>query len=72
MNFFRHTGYKDATRNNELASSLLYLQTLVFIDYKKMKPSICKEEGGLTQEGEPKDEQIALELVELMLDQGTA
>ena len=44
----------------------------VLIDYKKLKPSICKEDGGLTQEGELKDEQIELEVVGLMLDQGTA
>lgn len=72
MNFFRHTAYKDATRNKELASTLLYPQKPVLIDYKKLKPRICKEEGGLTQEGEPKDERIELEVVGLMLDQGTA
>jgi len=73
MSFFRYIGYKEANRNKELASSLLYPQTPVLINYIKLIIlSICKEEGGLTQEGEPKDEQIPLEVVGLMLDQGTA
>lgn len=44
----------------------------VLIDYKKTKPSICKEEGGLTQEGGLKDGQIELEVAGLLLDEGTA
>lgn len=70
--FFRYPGYKDAAGHKVLASSLLYLQNPVSINYKKLKSNTCKEEDGLTQEGEPKDEQIELEVFGLMLDQGTA
>lgn len=70
MTFFHI--HKDATKTRELSYSLLYPHTPVLIDYRKLKSSYCKKKSGLTEEGELKDEQIELEVVGLMLDQGTA
>lgn len=64
--------HNDATKTRELSYSPLNPHTPVLIDYRNLKSSYCEKKGGLTQEGELKDEQIELEVVGLMLDQGTA